>query len=230
MRGLLLPAGLEATAATGHAARDMAADGEGQPPWGHSAGCSQAPAVTGGCPRGFAEALVPREGTKPALSTSLGDESPRGSRCLHRETTAMAALQLVPRLQQSVSGKALLLLSPPEGRGAIPGEARAATRDLPWAALPSRCPDQPEGKLESDTKAELLNSPCQAPELRREQREPQGSGREAARTATAVNTSHFNCLNDALRDGCGTQQCPEGLSWNTAVTTNPPPAHLPSAK
>lgn len=60
----------------------------------------------------------------------------------------MAALQFVQRLQRSVSGKALLLLTSPEGRRSagretvapVPGEAPAATRDLSWAALPSHCP------------------------------------------------------------------------------------------
>lgn len=157
----------------------------------------------------------------------------------------MAALQFIPRLQQSISGKALLLLTSPEGRRSagrematlVPGEAPAPTWNLWWAALPSHylrgrlgsCPAAVGSSSPCqawggswrpancpDPKAETLNSPCQVPDLRREQREPQGKGREpqgrgkeAARTwkaaASAVNTSHYNCFNDALRDRCGTQ-------------------------
>lgn len=107
---------------------------------------------------------------------------------LHR---AMAALRFVPRLQRSVSGKALLLLllllTSPKGRrcagrsqgkqqppgsvvGSAAGKAGGTPALLPWDAqphkpggswTPANCPDP---------KVQRLNSPCQALEQRWEQR------------------------------------------------------------
>lgn len=147
---------------------------------------------------------------------------------LHR---AMAALRFVPRLQRSVSGKALLLLllTSPKGRrcsgrsqgkqqppGSAVGSAAGKAGGAP-ALLPGNAhPDQPGGQLDTGhvprpKGAEIkLTLPSSGAKVGA--KESQGTGREAVRTrkaaASIVNISHFNCFNDTLRDGCATQRVP----------------------
>lgn len=156
-----------------------------------------------------------------------GQISPR-LEMLHR---AMAALRFVPRLQRSVSGKALLLLllTSPKGRrcagrsqgkqqppgsvvGSAAGKAGGTPALLPWDAHPHKPGGQLDtGQLPRPKSAEIkLTLPSSGAKVGA--KESQGRGREAARTrkaaASVVNISHFNCLNDTLRDRCATQRVP----------------------
>lgn len=147
----------------------------------------------------------------------------------------MAALQFLLRWQQSISGKALLLLllliPPGDGQSVgketaapVPGEAPAATRDLWWAALPSCClrgrlGSCPAAARSGSTQAWWGNWRLPAPQSdgikltlpsSRAEAGAKGATRTRRAALRAVNTSHLNCLNDALRDKYETEGVPGG--------------------